>query len=364
MKRALANPGADEMVARARASVDRPLSVLLDEVRSSLDYYRNQPGSAQLRRVVVTGGSAQLPGLPERLSALVGVPVEPAYMHDLLRIGDIGFAPEELPRLEPYLPAPVGLALGGAGVGTIIDLRPRNRATSSKSRTRLDRRVVAGALVGVVALAGATYLARNDVSGAKAKNTKAQDAVKTLRSQLYLETQGPANGGGAASASAAALKAEVVNALGQDVVWPAIIENIGAKLPPGVLLTSFTGTHTIPVALPAGTVAPTTPAAPTPGTTGATAPTAAAAAVANPNDVCAGLVPPAGTVAMNGTAPGLNSVSALLDSLKSDTDLTVLWATTAHAAADGHLEFTITASLGSTARGHRLETFFKGEPCK
>ncbi len=55
-------------------SVDRPLSVLLDEVRSSIDYYRNQPGSAQLRRVVVTGGSAQLPGLPERLSALVGVP--------------------------------------------------------------------------------------------------------------------------------------------------------------------------------------------------------------------------------------------------------------------------------------------------
>ena len=132
LKRALADPATDEMVARARTSVDRPLSVLLDEVRSSIDYYRNQPGSAQLRRVVVTGGSAQLPGLPERLSALVGVPVEPAYMHDLLRIGDIGFATDELPRLEPYLPAPVGLALGGANVGTVIDLLPRHRGGSTR----------------------------------------------------------------------------------------------------------------------------------------------------------------------------------------------------------------------------------------
>src|SRR5262249_60916987 len=108
LKRALANPTPDEMVARARTAVDRPLSGLLDDVRSSIDYYRNQSGSAQLRRVVVTGGSAQLPGLPERLAALVGVPVEPAYMHDLLRIGDIGFAPAQLPRPAPYPPAPRG----------------------------------------------------------------------------------------------------------------------------------------------------------------------------------------------------------------------------------------------------------------
>ena len=44
LKRALGNPQHDEMVARARVVVDRPLSVLLDEVRSSIDYYRNQPG--------------------------------------------------------------------------------------------------------------------------------------------------------------------------------------------------------------------------------------------------------------------------------------------------------------------------------
>ena len=195
LKRALANPAPDEMVTRARTSIDRPLSVLLDEVRSSIDYYRNQPGSAQLRRVVVTGGSAQLPGLPERLSALVGVPVEPAYMHDLLRIGDIGFAPDELPRLEPYLPAPVGLALGGANIGTVIDLLPRRRHSSAKSGSGvrgLDRRILAAALVGVVALGAGTYLGHGDVASAKKKQASSETQVKKLRSQLYYEQQAAA----------------------------------------------------------------------------------------------------------------------------------------------------------------------------
>jgi len=156
LKRAVGAPSNDEMVARARAVIDRPLSVLLDEVRSSVDYYRNQPGAARLQRVVVTGGSAQLPGLPERLSALVGVHVEPAYMHDLIRIGDIGFAPDELPRLEPYLPAAVGLALSGANVGTIVDLLPRTRRTTTKTRPQVPPKIAAGAAAAIVVLGGLT----------------------------------------------------------------------------------------------------------------------------------------------------------------------------------------------------------------
>ncbi len=161
------------MVARARTSVDRPLSVLLDEVRSSIDYYRNQPGSAQLRRVVVTGGSAQLPGLPERLSALVGVPVEPAYMHDLLRIGDIGFAPDELPRLEPYLPAPVGLALGGADVGTVIDLLPRRNGNVRRSCAGgIDQKAIIAAAAAVVAARSAARTWRTATSRARSRRTR------------------------------------------------------------------------------------------------------------------------------------------------------------------------------------------------
>jgi len=359
LKRALADPGTDEMVARARTSVDRPLSVLLDEVRSSIDYYRNQPGSAQLRRVVVTGGSAQLPGLPERLSALVGVPVEPAYMHDLLRIGNIGFAADELPRLEPYLPAPVGLALGGANVGTVIDLLPRHRGGSTRARTGIDKRVIAAAVAGVVVLAGLTYLAHNDQSSAQSKKATALATEQKLRSDLFAQQQAPV--GGTGTATAAALKADVKTVLGQDVAWPAIIADVGTKLPPGVYFTSFTGTHTIPVAATtASGTAATTPTAT--GATGATGATTGPAA--SSNTLCGAASVPTGTVGMNGIAPSLTSVSALLDSLRSDSDVTVLWVTTAQAQKGIGVTFTVTATLGSTARGHRLESFFRGATCK
>ncbi len=109
LKRQLGNPPGheprhEELVARARGAIERPLSVLLDEVRSSIDYYRNQPDSSPLLRIVATGGAAQLPGLTDRLSALLGVPVEDARPRELVALGDIGFSEEELPRLDPYLP--------------------------------------------------------------------------------------------------------------------------------------------------------------------------------------------------------------------------------------------------------------------
>jgi type IV pilus assembly protein PilM len=187
LKRALAQPTPDDMVTRARSSVDRPLSVLLDEVRSSIDYYRNQPGSARLTRVVVTGGSAQLPGLPERLSALVGVPVEPAYMHEVLRIGDIGFPADELPRLEPYLPAAVGLALGGAH-GTVIDVLPRNRPRANKgARPKIDQKVLVGVMAGIVVFGGLTFMARKSASSAKSEKVAAEVELQKLQNQLAKE---------------------------------------------------------------------------------------------------------------------------------------------------------------------------------
>jgi type IV pilus assembly protein PilM len=369
LKRALANPQPDEMVARARTAVDRPLSALLDDVRSSIDYYRNQSGSAQLRRVVVTGGSAQLPGLPERLAALVGVPVEPAYMHDLLRIGDIGFAPDELPRLEPYLPAPVGLALGGANVGTVIDLRPRSRGKAAKAAGGgVDRRFVAAGLAGLVLLGGLTYMGHSAESKAQKKSVAAQEEAKKLREQLYNLQQGPAQ-----ATSVATLKAEVTNVLGQDVDWPAVLGNIGPRLPLGVRLESFAGTRTVDQVTTAAP-APVTPAAGssdatgTSSSTGTSATAATAPATPTVTSLCAAANDPNGTITITGTAPTVPAVAALIDTLNKDTDLTVVWVKTAaaHLGAGGRVDvqFSLGANLGHTARGHRLESFFKEQKCK
>ncbi len=222
----------------------------------------------------------------------------------------------------------------------------------------------------VVLLAGGTYLAHSDQTSAQSKNVTAQAAAKKLRSQLYYLQQGPAQGG-AKTASAASLKASVKTVLAQDVAWPTILGHIGVKLPPGVFLTSFNGTHTVNALAPGQTAAPTpAPAGTATGTstgtgastTGATGTTTTP--IVDSNDLCSALTAPSGTVTLNGAAASLPAVAAFLDSLKKDTDLAVLWASTAKADANGAVDFTVTATLGSTARGNRLETFFKGAKCK
>ena len=236
-------PGATTRWSRGRApSVDRPLSVLLDEVRSSIDYYRNQPGSARLRRVVVTGGSAQLPGLPERLSALVGVPVEPAYMHDLIRIGDIGFAPDELPRLEPYLPAAVGLALGGAERRhghRPVAAHPAHRRRSVRPRIEREDRRSRSRRASCCSAASPTWRTASP-SSAKSKQAAAETEALKLKNQLGHLLQGSAPVGQQCEP-----RRPGATVLGTDIAGRTWSTNFGISLPGGRVAHVAAGTaHT------------------------------------------------------------------------------------------------------------------------
>jgi type IV pilus assembly protein PilM len=53
----------------------RGMDSLVRELVSSLTYYQSQPDSLAIGEIVVTGGGAQLAGLPEELSRQLGVPV-------------------------------------------------------------------------------------------------------------------------------------------------------------------------------------------------------------------------------------------------------------------------------------------------
>lgn len=382
LKRSIGTQNADESIARARTAIDRPLSVLLDEVRSSIDYYRNQSGAARLQRVIVTGGSAQLPGLPERLSALSGVPVEPAYMHDLIRIGDIGFAPDELPRLEPYLPAAVGLALGGASVGTAVDLLPRVRRTGSaaKPRRRMDRRIAAPVAAVVLLFGAATYMERAKVADAQKSRDNAKSEVQKLNNELAQLTAGSSPTG-----QAAGLQAQAETLLGNDVGWPTMIRDFGSGLPSGVWLTSFQAQRTLAAKGAAGTVAPSaTPAAAgnasTTGTpsAGSASPTASGTAGTVPAGGLAGgscaafRAPLAGQVSVAGIAKDMPSLSAFLDAVAQagdpkNPDVSGVWLTSAQKAKFGLTDvitFQLNAFLASGARSDRLTTYFKEALCK
>jgi type IV pilus assembly protein PilM len=62
-------------LAAAREASQRELQAFARELVSSLRFYQNQPGSLGIGELVLTGGTAHLPGFGEELHRLTGVPV-------------------------------------------------------------------------------------------------------------------------------------------------------------------------------------------------------------------------------------------------------------------------------------------------
>lgn len=93
------------------AIADR-VAEFVDEVRSSLDYFRAQTGAGRIDRVVIAGGGAVLHGLARRLGDTLGLPVEVARPFD--HVGEaLGLDEQHLAAYGPVLTTSIGLALGG-----------------------------------------------------------------------------------------------------------------------------------------------------------------------------------------------------------------------------------------------------------
>ncbi len=106
-------PGAADAHPATRA-IESTGGAFVEEVRSSLDYYLAQPGSARIGRVVLSGGGSRLTGLIERLQSATRLPVEVARPMSVMKIGKTGLTAEQLAYVEPMVTVPVGLALGVA----------------------------------------------------------------------------------------------------------------------------------------------------------------------------------------------------------------------------------------------------------
>jgi type IV pilus assembly protein PilM len=99
-----------EALATARDAVLRELQAFARELVSSLRFYQNQPDSLGIGEVVLTGGSAHLPGFADELNRLIGVPV---------RVGD----PLNRVALPKRFQAPDDYAVGSltVAIGLGID---------------------------------------------------------------------------------------------------------------------------------------------------------------------------------------------------------------------------------------------------
>jgi len=330
----------DDVVRAADEALVRPLGDLLEEVRSSLDYYRAQPDALPLLRVVLTGGGSQFPGLDEQIQELIDLPVESAQPRLGLTVDDIGFADEQLPDLDPYLPTATGLALGGLPYyGRTVDLLRGESGVPSSRRNAL----IAGAAAAVVAalLIGLSVLRsqqvddkQNEVDEQVAQNAMLQAQVDDLTEVQQRESE------------VEGLRQQVVALLGTDVSWSSLLQEIARTIPNDVWLTEFQGqvTPTDQAALPEGGPPPDdTSGADADGTTdtsGTTVPGQAAI----------------GT--LNFQARGLDypSVSAWLQRIGDIPAFSGLWVPDATASdADGRVlvDFTSDAELTISAASRR-----------
>jgi type IV pilus assembly protein PilM len=83
---------------------------LVDEIRSSLDFYRAQTPGAEVSRVLVTGGGSKLPGLVELLDERVDARVGRGHAFGKVTVR-LDMDPETMADAEPLLAVSLGLAL-------------------------------------------------------------------------------------------------------------------------------------------------------------------------------------------------------------------------------------------------------------
>ncbi len=204
----------------------------------------------------------------ERLSALVGVPVEQARPRELIALGDIGFSEDELPRLDPYLPAAVGLALGGAGVGTVINLQPapprrrRLEPTSeglSGSRRGGDRSGRAARRLDVYGAPERFARQVTTLRPCKRRRPSCKQQLAALAPVLHQQSQ------------IDTITGQITTLLATDISWEKMIKRITSDLPAGISLTSFSAAST-----PPAPVAPVVPPVAATDTGGSSTPTTTA----------------------------------------------------------------------------------------
>jgi type IV pilus assembly protein PilM len=92
---------------RSREAMRRAIQAFARELVSSLQYYQNQPGSLGIGEIVLTGGTAHLPGLAGELERLIGVRVRVGDPLARMKIAKKVGEPEQIGSLA----VAIGLAI-------------------------------------------------------------------------------------------------------------------------------------------------------------------------------------------------------------------------------------------------------------
>jgi type IV pilus assembly protein PilM len=228
------------------------LEPVIEEVRSSIEYFLSHAQGPQLARVQLTGGAARTAGLAERLSSTLGVPVEPATLDLLYERSALGLEEERLEEASWRWTTAAGLALWGTQAG----VRSPSLVPPEVAERAQQRRVMAAAGAGVVLVTaglGALSHSRIDaIDSAKAK-TRAdqQEAAILQREILKLQSLGQVK------SEVQARRQLAVEALANDIDWVGLDGRIVKALPGGVTITQVSFSSSPPAQTTPQTSSPT-----------------------------------------------------------------------------------------------------------
>jgi type IV pilus assembly protein PilM len=220
--------------------VNAAAAPVLEEIRTSIEFWQAQTPDKELRALVLTGGATHGVEIAGRLERLTAVPVAHGHAFDLLDTTKSGLKPEALAVADTVAAVAVGLALSGESLGTgvrRISLVPREIAVA-----RRERRMVyaaAGAIAAFAVLLLGLYLVRagelrrvqERAEQEEARTTELQAQVAQLHDIEALE------------ADLADRRDTASDVLEGDVAWGRLVQEVAAVLPNDVWLTSFSGSR-------------------------------------------------------------------------------------------------------------------------
>jgi Tfp pilus assembly protein PilN len=323
-----AGQGRDKSEGRKGTSKLEPV---IEEVRSSIEYFLSHAQGVQLARVQLTGGAARAPGLAERLSSTLGIPVETATLDLSYERSALGLDEDQLEEASWRWTTAAGLALWGTQAGA----RSPSLVPPEIAEREHQRRVMAaaGAAVVVVAagLGGLSHSRVDAIDNVKAKTRADQQEAAVLQKEI-LKLQSLAE----VQSEVQARRQLAVEALANDIDWVGLDGRIVKALPGGVSITEISFTSSPP--------AQTTPQA----------------SPATPGYV--------GQVTISGeTTAGLPSVARFVKKMTAVRGLGAAWVSStngasqpvagagsrAHAQAGGQMQFSATAEVTNAALSKR-----------
>ncbi|MCW2612218.1 MAG: type pilus assembly protein PilM [Actinomycetota bacterium] len=101
-------------MAPAAKVIEATATTFVDEVRTSLEYYKTQAAAYPIGRIVLTGGGTRLAGLADRLALATRLRVQDGSVLSTVRLGKLGLDHDQLAYVDPLASVPVGLAMGVA----------------------------------------------------------------------------------------------------------------------------------------------------------------------------------------------------------------------------------------------------------